>query len=73
MTITGRADMLGHYILVAFRNFRRSPVATAINVLALALGLTCFVVAYAVVQYWGHAESHFAKADRTYAITRTAS
>ena len=62
--------MLGHYILVAFRNFRRSPVATAINVLALALGLTCFVVAYAVVQYWGHAESHFANADRTFAITR---
>ena len=62
--------MFGHYILIAFRNFRRSPVATGINVLALALGLTCFVVAYAAVQYWGHAESHFAKADRTYAITR---
>jgi putative ABC transport system permease protein len=62
--------MLRHYILVAFRNFRRSPVATAINVLALTLGLSCFVVAYAVVEYWGHAESHFAKAARTYAITR---
>ena len=60
--------MLGHYILVAFRNFRRAPVATGINVLALALGLTCFVVAYAVVGYWGHAERGFAKADRTYVI-----
>jgi putative ABC transport system permease protein len=63
--------MIGHYLTVAFRNFRRAPVATGINVLALALGLTCFVIAYAVVEYWNHAESHFAKADRTYAITRT--
>jgi putative ABC transport system permease protein len=63
--------MVGHYILVALRNFRRSPFATGINVLALALGLTCFVVAYAVVGYWNHAEQAFSKADRTYAITRT--
>ena len=62
--------MFEHYLTVALRNFRRAPVATGINVLALALGLTCFVVAYAVVQYWGHAEQGFAKADRTYAITR---
>ena len=61
--------MLGHYILVAFRNFRRSPVATGINVLSLALGLACFVVAYAVVGYWDHAEQGFAKADRTYVVT----
>lgn len=63
--------MIGHYLQAALRTFRRTPVATAINVLALSLGLTCFVVAYAVVGYWGHAESSFSKADRTYAITRT--
>jgi putative ABC transport system permease protein len=60
--------MLGHYLTVALRNFRRSPVSTGINVLALALGLTCFVIAYAVVQYWAHAEQGFAKAGRTYAV-----
>jgi putative ABC transport system permease protein len=63
--------MLGHYVSIAFRSFRRTPASTAINVVALALGLICFVIAWATVQYWGHAESHFAKADRTFAIART--
>ena len=61
--------MFGHYIRIALRNFRRSPVATGINVLALGLGLTCFMIAYAVVGNWDHADQSFAKVDRIYAIT----
>ncbi len=63
--------MIRHYLTVALRNFRRRPVATGINVLALSLGLTCFMIAYAVVNYWGHAEHQFAKADRTYVLTES--
>jgi putative ABC transport system permease protein len=61
--------MLGHYLLVALRNFRRQPVAALIRLLVLSLGLTSFLVAYAVVSYWNHAEGGFQKADRTYVIT----
>ena len=63
--------MIRHYLTAALRNFRRRPVATGINVLALSLGLTCFMIAYAVVNYWGHAEHQFAKADRTYVMTES--
>jgi putative ABC transport system permease protein len=61
--------MLGHYVIAAVRNFQRRPFGTAVNVFALALGLACFVAAYATVVYWSDAERHFAAADRTYAIT----
>jgi putative ABC transport system permease protein len=61
--------MLGHYFTVALRNFRRTPVTTGINILALALGLTCFMIAYGVVGNWDYAERGFPKADRIYAIT----
>src|SRR5690606_30911638 len=61
--------MIRHYLLVALRNFRRSPFVAAINVLTLALGLICFVAAYAIVSYWDHAEMGFAKAQRTYVMS----
>ena len=61
--------MLSHYLAVALRSFRRSPVAASINVLALALGLAAFIAAYGVVSYWSHAERFFANVDRTYVVT----
>jgi putative ABC transport system permease protein len=61
--------MLSHYLSVALRSFRRSPVAASINVLALALGLAAFVAAYGVVSYWNHSERSFANVDRTYVVT----
>jgi putative ABC transport system permease protein len=61
--------MLGHYLTVSFRTLRRTPVLTLIKLLALSLGLACFVVAYAMVSYWRHSERGFAKAERTYMMT----
>jgi putative ABC transport system permease protein len=61
--------MIGHYVTIALRNFRRSPFTASINVFALALGLAAFVAAYAVTSYWERSERHFANADRTYVIT----
>jgi len=61
--------MIKHYLLVAFRNFRRTPVIAAVNVLTLSLGLICFVAAYAIVSYWNHAETGFARAERTYVMS----
>ena len=61
--------MLTHYLTLALRNARRTPLASAVNVLTLALGLACFLSAYAAVAFWDRAERGFANADRTYVLT----
>ena len=61
--------MFRHYLTVAVRSFRRGPLAASINIFALALGLTAFVIAYGVVNYWERSERHFPNADRTYVVT----
>ncbi len=61
--------MFGHYLTVAVRSFRRGPIAALVNLFALALGLTAFVIAYGVVSYWDHSEQYFPNADRTYVVT----
>src|SRR5262245_38530294 len=63
--------MLRHYLTVALRNLRGAPFATFVNVITLAVGLVCFVTAYAFVGFWGGAERHFAKAADTYVLTAT--
>jgi len=45
--------MLRHYVFTTLRGWRHAPWATVVNVLTLALGLGCFVVAYAVTDYLG--------------------
>lgn len=62
-------SVLKHYLSVAVRNFRAAPFAFAMNVLTLALGIACFVMAYAFVVFWGGAEKHFANADRIAVFT----
>jgi putative ABC transport system permease protein len=62
--------MLGHYVLTALRNFWRFRFSTLINVLGLALGLTCFLAAYGAVRYLESSDQHFANSDRTYVITQ---
>ena len=57
--------MFGHYLTVAVRSFRRGPLTASVNIFALALGLTAFVIAYGIVNYWERSERHFPNADRT--------
>ena len=61
--------MLRHYLVLALRTARRAPVAAAVNVLTLALGIVCFAVASAFVTFWEGAERHFANADRIGVVT----
>ena len=61
--------MLGHYFTIALRSFRRAPLTTAVNILALALGLAAFVIAYGVVSFWDKSERNFTNVDRTYVVT----
>jgi putative ABC transport system permease protein len=63
--------MVSHYLAVALRNVRRTPLASAVNLLTLAVGLMCFVTAYAFVTFWGAAERHFPKAGDVRVLTMT--
>lgn len=60
--------MLGHYITIALRSFARQTLHALLAIASLALGLACFVAAYVAITYIGSGESHFPKAERTYAI-----
>ena len=60
--------MFGHYFSFALKGFRRRPGATLIKVFALALGLSCFVGAYMVSDYFDRTDSQWANAGRIYAI-----
>src|SRR5262252_10271164 len=61
--------MLKHYVAVAVRNLRASPLASAMNVVTLALGIACFVIAYAFVLFWSTAERQFKLSDRIAVFT----
>jgi putative ABC transport system permease protein len=63
--------MFGHYVAVALRNIRTAPFASAVNVLTLAVGLVCFVTAYAFVTFWDTAEQHFKNARDIQVLTVT--
>ncbi|HVS24100.1 MAG TPA: ABC transporter permease, partial [Gammaproteobacteria bacterium] len=61
--------MFRHYVSVALRNIRSSPFTSAVNVLTLAVGLVCFVTAYAAGTFWSSAEQQFRNVDDIYVLT----
>jgi putative ABC transport system permease protein len=63
--------MLAHYVAVALRNIRGTPLAAAVNVLTLAVGLVCFVTAYAFVTFRATSEQHFRNAADIHVLTVT--
>lgn len=63
--------MFGHYLRAALRNFRRRPVTTAIKLLALTLGLACFLAAYVFADFLGRADTHWANSGRIYSIVQS--
>ncbi|QHL88262.1 FtsX-like permease family protein [Nibribacter ruber] len=60
--------MLKNYILVAVRTLRRHLGYTMLNVIGLALGITCSLLIFLVVRYELSFDAHHSKADRTYRI-----
>jgi hypothetical protein len=62
--------MFGHYVGSALRSFRRSPLSTAIKLLALSLGLLCFLAAYVFGDFVGRADTHWANSGRIYAVSQ---
>jgi putative ABC transport system permease protein len=64
--------MFAHYVANAFGRFRRDPIATAIKVLALGLGLACFLLAHLVADHVRQTDRGWAAADRTYTLSQVA-
>ncbi len=61
--------MLAHYAAVALRSIRATPFTSAVNVVTLAVGLVCFVTAYAAGMFWSSAERHFRNVDDIHVLT----
>jgi putative ABC transport system permease protein len=60
--------MLKSYFIVAFRNFRKHRVFSAINILGLAVGMTvCFLI-FSYVRFELSYDSFHRKADRIYRV-----
>src|SRR5215831_10774086 len=61
--------MFKHYLTTALRHFARHKLATVINIACLALGITCFLCVYLIVEYYNHSDLSFPNARRIYALT----
>jgi putative ABC transport system permease protein len=57
-------DMLILYLRSALASLRVNRVTTLINVVGLTLGMTCFVLAFAVAGYYENANGRLANAER---------
>lgn len=62
--------MLTHFFSSAIKHYIRSPMITAVNIFGLALGLACFLTAWAMSSYWQQSDRHFENVDRTYVLTQ---
>src|SRR5215831_8988854 len=61
--------MFKHYLTTALRHFARHKLATVINIACLALGITCFLCVYLIVEYYDHSDLSIPHAQRIYALT----
>jgi len=62
--------MIGHYLAIAWRTAMRHKLSTVSKIVALSLGLGCFVAAYTVADYFDRYDSHWANAGRIFAVTQ---
>jgi putative ABC transport system permease protein len=60
--------MFAHYVVAALRRFATHKLHSAIGVVVLALGITCFIAAYLFADYFRNFDRAFAAADRIYFI-----
>ena len=63
--------MFAHYVATALRSIRATPFTSAVNVVTLAVGLVCFVTAYAAGMFWSSAERQFRNVDDIHVLTIT--
>ncbi len=62
--------MLWNYLTVGFRNLRRHTFYSLLNILGLAVGIACMLLAVLYVGYQFHFDQHHEKSDRIYRVIR---
>ena len=60
--------MLRNYLIIAWRNLLRNKQTSLINLLGMALGITCCLVIFQFVRYESSFDSFHAQARRTYRV-----
>ncbi len=60
--------MLKNYLLIALRNIKRDKLFSIINVVGLAVGITCFITLLAFILYEFSYDTFNRKADRIYRV-----
>lgn len=61
--------MLLNYLKITLRNLRKNRTYTLINVLGLALGISCALLIFALVRYHYQTDQHHQKYERIYQFT----
>ena len=62
--------MIQHYIKIAFRNLWKYKTQTAISIIGLAVGFTCFSLATLWIRYETSFDSFYPDSDRIYMIRK---
>ena len=62
--------MLWNYLTVGFRNLRRHTFYSLLNILGLAVGIACMLLAVLYVGYQFSFDQHHEKSDRIYRVIR---
>lgn len=62
--------LLPNYIRIAFRNIKKSPVYSLINITGLALGIACCVLIVLYLQYQLSFDDFHSKKDRIYRLNK---
>ncbi|MEO8403864.1 MAG: ABC transporter permease [Chitinophagaceae bacterium] len=60
--------MIKNYFKIAFRNLKRNKVYMTINVMGLALGVTCAILIFTIIKYHLSVDHFHANSDRIYRI-----
>ena len=61
--------MVKHFFKIALRNLERNKAYALINVMCLALGITCAILTFTLIKYHLSFDTFHPKADRIYRIT----
>ena len=62
--------MLLHYLLTAFRNFKKNRFYLVLNVVGLAVGLACCLVVYTILKHEYTFDSWHKDANAIYRVTQ---
>ena len=61
--------MVKHFFKIALRNLERNKAYALINVMCLALGITCAILTFTLIKYHLSFDTFHSKVDRIYRIT----